>query len=309
MYLFRLNKVLLIFVLQIFFIHQKSKAISSSIEQDYYIGFHYLYNFQFQKADSLVKQFKNQYPVHPLSYIFAANCCWWKMVSGDSSQSCKQSFNNELNNSLKYLDAGKQYPMSNWDIFNYINVFAYKARLDLMERNYFKAISHVDALIEYQKMSLGKEFHFPAFNITSGLYNYSIPYTIKHYPYFIPALLFLPDGDMKLGLKQLTTASLSSDVVIQTEANYFLMQINLECEKNYLLAGTYAEILTKAYPDNLLYRYYYFDILLKQNLYSDAKKEMETINIHSNNKELTSLQKKYFVELVSKKWKESQGNN
>jgi hypothetical protein len=303
MYLPKINKILIVCFLLIVIKINSSWATVMSADQSFYIGFNYLYHFQFIKADSVARQLKLQYPSNPISYIFAANCCWWKLISREPTDACKKGFYEELSLSLMYLNTKKKELLTNQDVFNYINVYAYCARLDLMENNYFKAIKQLDYFIDYQKMSFGKEDTYPPFNLTSGLYNYTIPYSMKHYPFLLPSLLFVPDGDAELGMKQLEIAATSSDILIKTEANYFLMKINTELEEKYPQANQHAQYLVGLYPENLLYRYYYFELLMKQKQYSNAEKQMEAIKLYSNGNELSVRQKIYFVDLVSAEWK------
>ncbi len=302
MYLQKINKAICIACVAVFSLLQSSGVLANSANDIFYSGFNYLYHFQFAKADSVAKQLKKQFPTDPLSYIFSANCNWWKIISGESDEMYKKNFYDELNYSLQYLKIKDDNHLTYDDIFNYINVYSYYARIDLMEGNYFKALKQIDNFIDYQKKSFGKEALYPPFNLTSGLYNYTIPYSIKHYPFLVPSLLFVPGGDQDLGLKQLTLAALSTDILVKTEAHYFLMKIYTDMAENYSLASAHAEYLINAYSDNLLYRYYYFELLVKQKKYPQAEQQMNMIKQYSNNKELSANQKNYFTNLVVSEW-------
>ncbi|OFZ02209.1 MAG: hypothetical protein A3K10_03985 [Bacteroidetes bacterium RIFCSPLOWO2_12_FULL_31_6] len=302
MYLQKTNKILCVYYILFFSLLINSRVLSNTANSIFYSGFNYLYHFQFVKADSVAKQLKKQYPTDPLSYIFSANYNWWRIISGDTDQVYKNNFYIDLNSSLQYLKAKGEVNLSNEDIFNYINVYSYYARIDLMDGNYFKALKQIDNFIDYQKKSFGKESLYDPFYLTSGLYNYTIPYTIKHYPFLIPSLLFVPDGDQELGIKQLNIAAISNDVVVNTEAHYFLMKIYSEMDENFALANTNAEYLIKIYPDNLLYKYYYFELLIKQKKYKQAEEQMNDVKLYSTDKELSMNQKNYFVNLTLTEW-------
>lgn len=301
MYLQKINKSILLFLVLVS-IQYKNWAAECSAEQYFHTGFTYLYNFEFYKADSIARQLKTHFPTDPTTYIFAANCCWWRIVSGEFNEIQKQKFHSELDMALSYLNVKKKEDLTYQDVFNYINVYAYRARIDIMAGNYLKAVKHIDHFINYQKISIGKESLHPAFNLTSGLYNYTLPYTIKNYPFLLP---FLPEGNLELGIKQLTKATSLSDDIINTEANYFLMKIYSELQGSQSMAKYHAEILVNTYPDNLLYRYYYFGVLLKQKRIKEAEKQLALIKYYSTNKELSADQKAYFVTMATEELKQA----
>ncbi len=145
-----------------------------------------------------------------------------------------------------------------------------------------------------------KETVHEMFNLTSGLYNYFVTRSQKDYPYLIPYLIFYPKGNMETGIKQLMAAYKSKNTILKTEAGYFLMKIYLEQEKDYTKAEFFARDLLNRYPDNLIFRYYFFKSLLVQNKIDQAINESIKINsLAKENIELTPAQQEHFDVLTN----------
>ena len=72
----------------------------SKLKADVYKGFTAIYNFQFQKADSIITVVKRENPNNAGSYLMSANYYWWKIISGDDSKENRSEY-------LKSLDQAK----------------------------------------------------------------------------------------------------------------------------------------------------------------------------------------------------------
>ncbi|MBI4930890.1 MAG: hypothetical protein HY841_09025 [Bacteroidetes bacterium] len=278
-----------------------SPADTSELGKSIALGFENIYNFKFSKADSLADELKKKYPEERKIYLLIANSCWWKIRSGEDNAANRKQFMSALTTVESMLDKKKKNELSYEDLFNYINVYSYMARLELLGDNYFKAFSFINKCGKYLFASFGKEQFYEPFNLTTGLYSYNMIAARKKYPPLIPFLLMLPSADKTLGIKLLAKCSESSDNIIQTEGQYFLMIIYGEGDVNYTLSEAYAEKLSSRYPQNLLYRYYLFRLLLQDNKKELAMKQYKLLYQSSlANKELTELQRKHFISLAQK---------
>ena len=113
----------------------------------------------------------------------------------------------------------------------------------------YNTIASIEIALERESININ-------YKLIAGLYNYFVAYTIDKYPIFYPYFFLFPKGNKQKGLNQLETCKNSKDIFIYTEANYFLMKINLEFENNYELANNYSTILTEKYDNNLLFQYF-----------------------------------------------------
>ena len=244
-----------------------------------------LYDFRFHHADSLIQNIEKAFPYHYLPHLTRANYYWWKIISENPGSDQQQLYLNSLNNAeytVRQIFMAREYDYA--DVFHFINLYALKARLDLLNGSYAKALRHMKNCVDFIGLSRGREELHDDFYLTSGLYNYLTEYGSAKYPFLRLYTLMYPKGNMRLGISQLETAARSQDPVIQTEAHYFLMKIFLELEQDYQKALEYAGWLATKYPGNLIYLYHYHELLSLNNLdeKANAIRILYFKRIHSN---------------------------
>ncbi len=228
-----------------------------------------LYHFRFYDADSIIGQLEENHPSHYLSSIARAQYYWWKIISQPVNDQLKEKYLQNLLRAEDILTGNfpKNEPCFH-DLFHLINVYASRARLDLMNQDYLRAIRHLSRSAGYIRLSLKKEDDFSSFLLTSGLYNYMAGHGEEAYPFFRIYTLRYPRGNKDKGIKQLEKAASGDNPLIRTEASYFLMKIYMEIEENYSKALPYARWLAETYPDNLIYLHHYYELL--NQLFSSA---------------------------------------
>ena len=91
-----------------------------------------------------------------------------------------------------------------------------------------------------------------------------------------PILMFFPKGDKQLGIKQLEEVA-SNAFYTRVEAQYFLMRIKAEEEKNILEALRLAEYMFNSYPNNPYFHRYYTRMLYSAGQYNRAMEESQDI--------------------------------
>jgi hypothetical protein len=259
-----------------------------------------IYDFRFHDADSLLNHMETNYRGSYLPHLVRAGFYWWLIISEDDSSVNKERYIASLSKaeiSINTVFQNNSYYYK--DIFHLINLYALKARLDLLNGNYLKALRHMKNCVDFIDISLGKEKAYPDFNLTSGLYNYLSDYGTRKYPFLVFYSLMYPRGNMLKGLEQLKVATQNDDEVIRTEAHYFLMKIYIELEKNYEEALYHASYLTEKHPGNLIFLYHYYQLLQLQGkaemaseVKSDYKYQLK-FNTH-----LSSRQKQYLIGLL-----------
>lgn len=259
-----------------------------------------LYDFRFHHADSLIQNMEETSPDHYLPHLTRANYYWWKIISENPGIEQQQLYLISLNNAeniVKQLVRRKQYDYA--DVFHFINLYALRARLDLINGGYTKALRHMKNCVDFIGLSLGREEIHENFYLTSGLYNYMTEYGSRSYPFLRLYALMYPKGNMRLGIIQLETAAKSLDIVLQTEARYFLMKIYLELEQDHQKALDHASWLTGKYPENLIYLYHYFELLSlsNQEAKADLIRKLYFERIQSNT-HLSSDQRNYLEGLL-----------
>lgn len=254
------------------------------------------YNFKFNTADSLLNDYEKEVGGSSDILLARSTILWWKIIS-EKNSNLNSTYHKNLLAAEKTLFNEKP-ENENEFIYKVISLYGLGARMDGLEKNYFKAIFKINNCLKYINKSIGKEGDFVYFYLTSGLYNYYKVNSVEEYPLLVPYLTLYPDGNIQKGIEYLKIASNTNDVVLSTEANYFLMKIYLD-KKNYIEAEKYSNKLITKYPSNLLFLYYNFVLLLKQDSLYKAKVLMARIKIAGkNNSQLTELQRKYFYDMA-----------
>jgi len=281
-----------------------SASESVDVKPQVYKAFQHIYNFEFQRADSIRQKLVKTNPFSPFTYLLNANYYWWQIIAGDDSPSNVSTYNSIVANAVSLVNSRKNTSLSDEEAFVFINLFAFRVRLELLHYKIFSAVSKLDDCIDYFKMSLGNESRYAPFYLTSGLYNYFVSYANDNYPIVSPLFLFYPKGDVVKGISQLNTASQSKDIILNAEGNYFLMKIYFEQRKNNLIAKSYSNNLVVKYPNNLLYQYFYMSILKKSGDKTNAlvQKKLLTQRAQSN-PQISLKQKNYFINMASKEVK------
>lgn len=258
-----------------------------------------LYDFRFHRADSLIHIMEQTSPHHYLPHLTRANYYWWMIISENPGSDQQQLYLSSLNNAesiIRQMIRRKQYDYA--DVFYFINLYALRARLDLINGEYMKALRHMKNCVDYIELSLGREKIHESFYLTSGLYNYMTEYGSKRFPFLRLYALMYPRGNIKLGINQLEIAAKSQDLVLKTEARYFLMKIFLELEQDHQKALEHAGWLATKYPGNLIYLWHYHGLLLlnkKDNIARAAKYEF--LEQLQNNNQISEKQRIYLRSL------------
>jgi hypothetical protein len=285
-----MHRALLLFGLSFFFPNLQAQNPSDK-------ALHAIYNFRFNTADSIIRKHLTE-DKDAAKHLLSTYYYWWLIISGEDNSNFRKDYNSEIQKAIKLLDL-KKSEINNQDIEQYILAYALKVRIELLNYQVLSGLVHLNNCIGYIKKSFNKEKEHEMFYLTSGLYNYFSARSQKDYPFLTPYLIFYPKGNIEIGINQLLSAYRSENTFLKTESAYFLMKIYLEQEKKYDRANFFSKYLLNQYPDNLLFRYYHFLILLNLDKLPEALKEAEVIKVAGDkNPQLTQKQKEHFVQLI-----------
>ncbi len=263
-------------------------------------SFEKIYNYQLISADSIVSKELSKTNSSEWK-LLKVNVAWWQIVSGyNEDKYWNKTFLTQIDQTLK--DIGKSNLEIDKNRYYFIILYAFRTRYDIFNDKYFSAVNHLNACINQIKKSFEKEVEFEPFYLTSGLYYYFMAKAWENYPLMRPYLKIYPKGDKIKGLSYLYKIAKSNDIFLKSEANYFLMRIFYDMEKQYDKAAFHAEYLLKLYPENIIYRYYLIKILEDSGKTEEMQQQ---INLYKKylykNTELSVAQKKYLIEMLSKK--------
>lgn len=287
----------LFFIIQIFSFQVLAQG---NFSKEIHNAFEKIYNYQLITADSLINnelQKKNESEWQ----LLKLNVAWWQIVSGyNDDKYWNKIFLNQIDQTIK------QIAKSNLEIdknrYYFIILYAFRTRYDVLNDKYFSAVNHLNSCINQIKKSFDKENEFEPFYLTSGLYYYFMAKAWENYPLMRPYLKIYPKGDKVKGLSYLYKIAKSSDIFLKSEAHYFLMRIFYDMEKQYDKAAFHAEYLLKLYPENIMYRLYFIKILEDSGKTQEMQQQSVLYKKYlEKNTELSLAQKKYLLEMLSKK--------
>jgi hypothetical protein len=233
-------------------------------------GLDKLYNYEFKEADSFFQKVKIKYPKHPVTPLLSALQLQWQNLPVEQNpkilnqyilllEKCQTLAEPLLNDASRKAEG----------TFFLVASHGYIALVLNDKKEQVKAANEARKAYSYLKDGRKWTEKNPEFLFTSGLYNfYRIQYPETH-PIVKPIMLFLEDGNKKLGIQQLEQA-VQKSVFSRIEAAYYLTGVNLKYESNYAKALVYSTWLHEKYPNNLLYRMRHAETLVANGKYDDA---------------------------------------
>jgi hypothetical protein len=213
-----------------------------------------MYNFKFEKAGRQFQILKLKYPDHPMPYFLMGLSVWWKMMP-NLDHELEDTKNDEEFNA--YMDtsitlAEKLFDQNDKNVeaaFFLAGAYGFKARLYGERRNYARGTLAARNALKYMRITTESELS-PEFLFGEGLYNYYAVWIKDNFPLLRPIIIFFPDGNKELGIKQLKEVSYNA-FYTRTEAQFFLVRIyTVEEDNKDMLALPIARYLATTFPDN-----------------------------------------------------------
>ena len=223
-------------------------------------------------------------------YLFSqlkTNFYWWVLITGNDNDSIRTltqiNAKNTLDNTRIYNDTKRECFWSSE--FSHFISHGYLSRLHTLSNNYLQLLSHAKSMLNIIEKNLIKVDDCDCFKFTSGLFHYFSEYARNESYFFKAGLLFYPASNSEFGIKLLNEASKSENLIISSEANYFLARIYGDNEQEMDRAIYHYSILTKLYPNNLIYLYYELNAMIKANYSKEIlqqKKQDAILSINNN---------------------------
>ncbi len=230
-----------------------------------------MYNFKFARAERQFRWIKQAHPTHPLPYFLLGLSQWWKIVPNIYETRYDDNLLAYMDTATYYaermLDQNEQDPES---AFFLSAAYAFKGRLYAERRDWRKAAGAGKTSLKYLEICKGKEDFSPELLFGDGLYNYYAEWISENYAILRPILMFFPDGNKELGIKQLKTVA-NNAFYTRTEAQYFLMRILTEEQDDPREAFRISEYLYQTFPDNAYFHRYYARQLYSRGRHREAE--------------------------------------
>ncbi|HEY4650334.1 MAG TPA: tol-pal system protein YbgF, partial [Pontibacter sp.] len=232
-----------------------------------------MYNFKYERAEKQFKSLRRRYPEHPLPYFLMGLSQWWKIVPTNIQT---RQYDNLF---FAYMDSTIQKAEELYDknennteaAFFLAAANGFSARLHSERSNWRKATLHSKRAIQYMEIAKAGNGLSPEFLFGEALFNYYSIWIHENYKMLRPVLLFFPEGDKRLGLKQLRHVA-NSGFYTGTEAKFFLMKIYANEEGNLEESTKISQALAAKYPDNAYFQRFYARLLFVQGHFSMAER-------------------------------------
>jgi tetratricopeptide (TPR) repeat protein len=213
-------------------------------------GIDYVYNLDFNEADSVFSDIIKQDPKSPVGHFFKGMVLWWKMMLDLDDTQYDETFSDYMEKVIELCD--ERLEVNDRDIeamFFKSGSLGFRGRLRANRGQWLKAaLDGKDALpIVYRLQKISKGNIDVLFGL--GIYDYYAEAIPEQYPAVKPLALMFPKGDKKRGIARLDSCMRFGHYA-KVEAIYFLTQIYYVYEKDFNKATELAKLLHQRYPDN-----------------------------------------------------------
>ncbi|ARS36350.1 tetratricopeptide repeat protein [Pontibacter actiniarum] len=232
-----------------------------------------MYNFKYERAEKQFKSLRRRYPEHPLPYFLMGLSQWWKIVP-TNIQTLKYDdlFFAYMDTTIQKAEAMYDADDSNVEAAFFLAAsYGFTARLHSERSNWRKATVDSKRSLDFMEKAKAGNGLSPEFLFGEALFNYYAVWIPENYPMLRPVLVFFPNGDKRLGLKQLSFVA-NSGFYTGTESKLFLMKILANEEKDMEGALKIAEDLALKYPDNAYFARFYARLLFVQGHFTKAER-------------------------------------
>ncbi|MCX2739660.1 tetratricopeptide repeat protein [Pontibacter anaerobius] len=237
-----------------------------------------MYNFKYARAEKQFKSLRRRYPEHPLPYFLMGLSQWWKIVP-TNIQTLKYDdlFFAYMDTTIQKAEAMYDKDENNVEAAFFLAAsYGFTARLHSERSNWRKATVASKRSLDFLEKAKAGNGLSPEFLFGEALFNYYSIWIPENYPMLRPVLVFFPNGDKRLGLKQLSYVS-KTGFYTGTESKLFLMKILANEEKQMQEALVIAEDLALKYPDNAYFQRFYARLLFVNGHFTKAERVSEEI--------------------------------
>jgi len=239
-----------------------------------------LYNFKFEEAEKLFRDFKDKYRWHPLPYFLIGLAEWWKIMPNTKVTTYDEKFLSYMDSSILIAEnLYKNYPEYKIEAaFFLAAAHGFKGELhaDVERKDWMKAASEGKAALKYMEVCREKNNLSPELLYGDALYNYFREWVPENYKSLKPIFWLFRHGDKSLGLKQLKEVSYNA-FYTRTEAMVWLMRILAGYENDLQRAFQISEYLHQTYPDNPYFHRYYARMLYSLSVHPKLEEQCTQI--------------------------------
>ncbi|MFH0760984.1 MAG: hypothetical protein V2A67_05735 [Bacteroidota bacterium] len=239
--------------------------------------FESMYRYDLKDAGQKLKKLYATNIDPSLIELTQVNLLWWLMISGDESRDYDNMTTVILKRTISRLSLKPRSQMSREDIFTMIHSYAYLTRVDIYFNRYLRGIANLRRTLDYLQIALDNASRYDKYMLVAGLYHYFAKAAVIKYSFLAPFFSMAPPADRELGYRLLNQCAGMNHLLIRNESLYYLMKINYQLEEDFSRSLRIADQLLAAYPNNLIYHYHRFTILLEAGLKEQALEQYKRL--------------------------------
>ncbi len=253
-------------------------------------GLDLLYQGDIPRAVALFRTLQAQQPEHPLGYLLEANALWWERWCSsldmkpegwvDAAPGLRLPLDTQYAALVKTAERRaealrRRAPRAAESHFYLGMVYAMEGSLHALRREN-RAVASAGKKMRAALLrahELDPELTDALFGL--GLYNYYVD-TLSPLVKLLRVLLFIPGGDKKVGLEQLTHAA-ERGMLVATEARFWLAKNLRNHDRDFARARAEFDWLARHYPQNPVFPLLVAGVAAKQGDSAAAVRSYERV--------------------------------
>ena len=241
-------------------------------------GVDLLYNMQFKAAEDIFNRIGRRYPNHPVGPFLKGLNIWWNHIMLNlEDPSHDDAFYAAMDRVIARCDRMLERDPEALDaLFLKGAALGFRARLASNRSAWLQAVMDGKRAIGYVRQAGELAPQDPDYIFGKGMYDYYAAILPKHYTAAKAVTFFLPNGDREAGLSALRRAAKDGHF-IQTEAVYYLLQVNYLYERNYRNAVQHVTWLRRQHPQNPYFHIYEGRVQARWGRWREAKPLFEAV--------------------------------
>lgn len=229
---------------------QSSILFETEVRASAKAGLDALYDLQFEEAESHFQTITERHLDHPIGPFLEALTLWWTILLDLSDASNDEEFYAAMEEVIERSDERLEADKHDFDAMFFKGIaLGFRGRLRSNRRDWIRAAADGKRAMDYVLAVADADTTNHDFVFGRGLYQYYAALIPERYPFVRTITAFLPPGDRISGLFELERTA-RDGFYMQTEAMYFLTQINYLYEKNFAACVRQISWLRKKYPRN-----------------------------------------------------------
>lgn len=240
-------------------------------------GLDLLYNMEFDAAEAIFSEIGSRYPDHPVGPFLNGLNVWWTILLDLDNTEHDEAFYRYMEETVDRSDDLLNRNEAEFDATFFKGIaLALQARLKSNRGEWLGSVRYGRRSISYVREAAEDAPHIDDFAFGRGMYDYYAAIIPEEYRVARAVMWLLPSGDREGGLERIHQAA-EEGWYIQSEARYFLAQINTLYERNIPEAMEHIKWLRDAHPNNAYFHVFEGRLYARQGRLSNVREVFQEV--------------------------------